>query len=197
MMRTQAEKLVERLKCACNFNRFDEPGVYAEYIRALARYDYDQIEKAIDELIEEDSRNVPPISAIVKKYKEIKEGPKGNTIIKNEEYCAVCDDNGFVLIKEKQQDSGLIYEYMLYCPFCAVGRSWAYDGKQCKERKSPYRIPPLTEYFGDEGIQTLREANLKKRAKRTETTNSMKKGLQDVGKSIPDGWQYDMADVPF
>ena len=64
MTRTQAEKLVERLKSACIFNRFDEPGVYMEYIRALAQYDYDRMDEAIDEIIEEDSRNVPPISCV-------------------------------------------------------------------------------------------------------------------------------------
>ena len=194
MMRTQAEKLVERLKNACVFHRFDEPGVYAEYVRALARYDYDRMNAAIDEIIEDDSRNVPPISVLIKKYKGTSNAPKGQVEIKNDEYCAVCDDRGFVLIKEKHPETGTTYEYILYCPFCAVGRSWAYDGSQCKEHKSQYKIPPLTKCFGDEGIQAMREANLKKRAKRIETISPIKKELQTVGKSIPDGWQYD---VPF
>jgi len=201
MLDTQAERLIERLKNACTYHRFDEPGVHAEYMRFLMRYDFDRMNEAIDAAIEEDSRNVPPISAIVKKYKEIKEGPKGNTIIKNEEYCAVCDDNGFVLIKEKQQDSGLIYEYMLYCPFCAVGRSWAYDGKQCKERKSPYRIPPLTEYFGDEGIQVLREANLKRRQSAQTSRSLDSEQLKALGKDMPKvpecEAQDDFDEMPF
>ena len=198
MTRTQAEKLVERLKSACTFNRFDEPGVYAEYIRALARYDYDRMEEAIDAAIEEDSRNVPPISALVKKYRELKEGSKGRTNVQNEEYCAICDDRGFILMKEKDKESGFLYEYVLYCPFCPVGRSFAYDGNQCKDHKSSYRVPPVTEYFGDEGIQALREENLKRRAMRTKTARPEKADFQKIGKSVPSGWQHDtIGDLPF
>ena len=186
MMRAQAERLIERLKNACTFNRFDEPGVYAEYIRALARYDYDRMEEAIDAAIEEDSRNVPEISVLVKKYRDT---TKRSKLVQNEDYCDVCDDKGFVLMKEKQNDSDLIYEYVLYCPFCPVGRTWAYDGKNIsvKEHRSLYRIPPLTEYFGDEGVQAFREANLKRRASNAKVKRPTKNELQAIGKSIPGG----------
>jgi len=199
MTRTQADELVERLKCACTFNRFDESGVYTEYIRFLARHDYDRMEQAIDAAIEDDSRNVPPISALAKKYREVKEVPRDRANIRNEQYCAVCDDKGFVLMKEKDSESGLTYEYVMYCPFCNVGMAQAYDGRNIsdKEHRSPYYVPPITEYFGDEGIQALRETNLKRRAERTETARPGKRELQAVGKSVPDGWQYDLNDVPF
>jgi len=191
MTRTQAEKLVERLKSACIFNRFDEPGVYMEYVRALARYDYDRMEEAIDAAIEDDSRNVPPISALIKKYRETTES---RVNVKNEEYCAVCDDKGFVLMKEKQSDTGLIYEFVLYCPFCPVGRAQAYDGRNISDKghRSPYYVPPVNKYFSDEGVQALREANLKRQAKRSEAVRLAKEKLQTVGKSMPEGWQYDM-----
>src|SRR5690606_15911193 len=194
-----AEILVDRLKNACVFHRFDEPGVYLEYARTIARYDYDRMKVAIDEIIEEDSRNVPAISLLIKKYKGTSNAPKGQVEIKNDEYCAVCDDKGFVLMKEKQSDTGLIYEFVLYCPFCPVGRAWAYDGRNISDKKhmSPYYVPPITKYFGDEGIQALRETNLKRRAERSESARLAKKELQAVGKSMPDGWQHDTDDVPF
>lgn len=197
MTRTQAEKLVERLKSACTFNRFDEPGVYAEYIRALARYDYDRMEEAIDAAIEDDSRNVPPISALIKKYRETTES---RVNVKNEEYCAVCDDKGFVMMKEQDPKTKNLYEYVLYCPYCAVGRAQAYDGRNIsdKEHRSPYYVPPVTEYFGDEGIQALREENLKRRAMRTKTVRPGKADFQKVGRNMPNGWQYDTtSDLPF
>ncbi len=198
MTRTQAEKLVERLKSACIFNRFDEPGVYMEYIRALARYDYDRMDEAIDEIIEEDSRNVPPISALIKRYKGVS-NKGGRLEVKNEQYCAVCDDKGFVLMKEKDSESGLTYEYVLYCPFCNIGRAQAYDGRSISDIKhrSPYYVPALTEYFGDEGIAALRATNLKKRKQDAAASKPVEKAVQSVGKSIPDGWQYDMEEVPF
>ena len=62
----QAERLVNRLKNACTFHRFEEPGVNAEYIRFLMKYDHDRMSEAIDIAIEEDSRNVPAISALAK-----------------------------------------------------------------------------------------------------------------------------------
>ena len=198
MLDTQAERLIERLKNACTYHRFDESGVHAEYMRFLMRYDFDRMNEAIDAAIEEDSRNVPPISALVKKYRELKESSKGRTNVQNEEYCAICDDRGFILMKKKDKESGFLYEYVLYCPFCQVGRSFAYDGSRCKDRKSSYRVPPLTEFFGDEGIQALREDNLKRKSERTKATRIEREKLQSVGKSIPDGWQYDMTeDLPF
>src|SRR5690606_41137536 len=119
--------------------------------------------------------------------------------VKNEEDCAVWEDKGVMLMKKKQFDTGLIYDYVLYCPFCQVGRSWAYDGRNISDKKhrSPYYVPPITKYFGDEGIQALREANLKRRAERSESARLAKKELQAVEKSVPDGWQYDTDDVPF
>lgn len=198
MTKSQAETLVERLKNACNFHRFDEPGVYVEYVRALARYDYDRMDEAIDMAIEEDSRNVPPISVLMKKYREIKDKLRDRIDVKNEQYCDVCDDKGYVIMKEKHPEFGLIYEYVLHCPFCAVGRSQAYDGRTIndKEHRSPYYVPPLTKYFGDEGIQALREKNLKRRKEKTEAVRPVEEELQAIGKSIPDGWQYSV-DVPF
>lgn len=198
MLETQAERLIERLKSACTFNRFDEPRVHAEYIRFLMRHDFERMEEAIDAAIEDDSRNVPAISVLAKKYREIKVGPKGGLNIQNGKYCAVCDDKGFVLMKEKHPESKLVYEYVLYCPFCIVGRTQAYDGQQCKDHKSSYRIPPLTEFFGDEGIAAMREENLKRRASNTKAERPTEKELQAIGESIPDGWRYDVnGDLPF
>ena len=200
MTRTQADELVERLKCACTFNRFDESGVYTEYIRFLARHDYDRMEQAIDAAIEDDSRNVPPISALAKKYREVKEVPRDRANIRNEEYCAVCDDRGFVMMKEQDPKTKNLYEYVLYCPCCNVGRSQAYDGRSISDVKhrSPYYVPPVNKYFSDEGIQALRETNLKRRAERSESVRLAKKELQTVGKRIPGGWQYDVdSELPF
>ena len=199
MTKNQAETLVERLKNACNFHRFDEPGVYVEYVRALARFDYDRMEQAIDEIIEEDSRNVPPISVLVKKYKGVAGTKGGRMEVKNEQYCDVCDDKGYVLMKEQSLKTKNLYEYVLYCPFCNIGRAQAYDGRNIndKEHRSPYYVPPITEYFGDEGIAALRATNLKKRKQDAAASKPVEKAVQSVGKSIPDGWKYEMEEVPF
>ncbi|HHV99973.1 MAG TPA: hypothetical protein GXX36_10475 [Clostridiaceae bacterium] len=204
MTEVEAIELIERLKNACTFNRFEDPGVYAEYLRALKGYDYGRMDAAIDAAIEEDSRNVPAISLLVKKYKDALNAPKDRFEVKNGEYCTVCDDRGYVLMKEVQKsgDMDIPYQYVLYCPFCPVGRSQAYDGRNIsdKEHRSPYIVPPLTEYFGDEGIQLLRDANLKKRNKKTgvvrPTEKEFQANLQTIGKSISNDWKYDV-EIPF
>lgn len=98
MLETQAERLIERLKSACTYHRFDEPRVHAEYIRFLMRHDFERMDEAIDLALEEESRNVPAISLISKKYHEINERPRRKADVQNQEYCAVCDDKGFILM---------------------------------------------------------------------------------------------------
>ena len=166
MTQAEADKIIERLKNGCVYHRFDEPGVYAEYVRTLTKYDYKLMDKAIDAALEEDSRNVPPKSALVKAYKKIAEENKTGTItVRNEQYCDVCDDKGFVLMTEIKEcgknGEKLPYQYVLYCPFCDIGRSQAYDSRKCSEpeHKSEYFVPPLTQYFDNAVIASMQRAN--------------------------------------
>lgn len=194
MHESQADKLIERLKSACTFHRFDEPGVYAEYSKFFMRYDFHTMAKVVDWAIEADSRNVPPISTLAKSYNKHKEVFRRKDLVRNEEYCPVCDDKGFIIMKEKDPLSGYIYDYVLYCPFCPVGRAQAYNGMEC-ENKSLYMVPPITKYFDEQAVQLMREENLKRRAVKGEATQKPLKGqLQKVGRSIPDGWQYGISE---
>ena len=199
-MQDEIDLIIERLKNGCTYHRFDEPGVVMEYVRILGKYSYRLMNKAVDIVLEEDSRNVPPISALVKAYKKIEEEDRSrNTCgieVKNAEYCAVCDDKGFVLMTKyiKNGDEQLPYQYVLYCPFCAVGRSHAYDGRQGIKHKSPYYVPPLTKYFDDEGIEALREANLKRRKASENIVTRIDIGDLAIGRPMP---QDDFEEVPF
>ena len=162
MIRTDADKIINRLTDGCEWNRFDRPGVQAEYQKALLKYSYDQMNSAVDILLESDSKNVPLISALVK----VCRGNKSSAIeITNPEYCEVCDDKGYVIMTEYRKftdEISIPYQYVLYCPFCPVGQSQAYDGRTCKE-KSPYFCPPLTQYFDDEVISQMRQINRDKK----------------------------------
>jgi len=204
MIAEQADRLIERLKSACTYHKFDEPKVYAEYVRFLVRHDYDTMDEAIDLALEEESRNVPAISLISKKYREINERPRRKADVQNQEYCAVCDDKGFILMTKyiKNGDEQLPYQYVLYCPFCAVGRTHAYDGRQGIKHKSPYYVPPLTKYFDDEGIEALREANLAKRRKASENiVTRIDFGDLAIGRPMPNVPEAELRDdfeeVPF
>lgn len=203
MLAEQADRLIERLKSACTYHKFDEPKVYAEYVRFLVRHDYDTMDEAIDLALEEESRNVPAISLISKKYHEINERPRRKADVQNQEYCAVCDDKGFVLMTKYIKNGGeeLPYQYVLYCPFCAVGRTHAYDGRQGIKHKSPYYVPPLTKYFDDEGIEALREANLKRRKASENIVTRIDFGDLAIGRPMPNVPECETQDefdaIPF
>jgi len=196
--RAEVDKIIERLKNGCIYHRFDEPGVYAEYVRVMVQYSFAIMNRAVNALIEEDSQRAPAISALIKAYRRIEEEYRTNQdVIKNEEYCDVCDDKGYILMKEEHPTLKNVYEYVLYCPFCPVGRSQAYDGRTINDRehRSPYYAPPLTQYFDDVGIEEFRRANLERRAKKTEKERPVREGLQAIGKSMPEVKEFE--DVPF
>lgn len=205
-MQDEIDLIIERLKNGCTYHRFDEPGVVMEYVRILGKYSYRLMNKAVDIVLEEDSRNVPPISALVKAYKKIEEEDRSrNTCgieVKNAEYCAVCDDKGFILMTKyiKNGDEELPYQYVLYCPFCAVGRSHAFDGSQCKE-KIPYKVPPLTKYFDEEGIEALRDANIKRHKASENVVTRIDFGDLAIGRPMPNVPEAELRDdfeeVPF
>jgi hypothetical protein len=160
------------------------------------------MDEAIDIALEEESRNVPAISLISKKYNEINNRPRRRADVQNQEYCAVCDDKGFVLMTKyiKNGDEQLPYQYVLYCPFCAVGRAHAFDGSQCRE-KIPHKVPPLTKYFDDEGIEALREANLKRRKASENIVTRIDFEDMGIGRpmpNVPEAELWDeVGDLPF
>jgi len=168
MIKTEADKIITRLKNACTFNRFDEPGVLAEYTKYLLKNDFRTMNKAIDDALEEESRNVPPISMLAKFYKKHAENKEVTTV--NEEYCDVCDDKGFLLITEMRQISDDAekepFKFIAYCPFCSVGRTYAYDGRKCSKFPTEYCINPLTQYFDDTMIASIRKHNRELRKRR-------------------------------
>lgn len=170
MTEKEAKTIIERLKSGCAYHRFEEPGVYAEYVRALMKYNYKPMNEAVDAILEDDSWNVPPISELAKAYKSLTQENKPGAIVPhNEQYCEVCDDKGFVLMTETHKNGNidLSYQYVLYCPYCAVGQSQAYDGSKCKE-KSPYKCEPLTKYFDEQAIDEMRRKNRERKDIRDE-----------------------------
>ena len=169
MTQVEVDKIIDRLKNACTYHRFGEAGVYAEYVKALRGCNYWTLDKAIDDIIAEDSRNAPPISALIKAYhKRAEEGRSGRIETKNTQYCDVCDDKGYIIMTKMEDIGGgerLPYQYVLYCPFCEVGLAQAWDGRK---RTDPHGkcnsyVEPLTKYFDDAAIDEMRKNNREKR----------------------------------
>jgi len=164
MSRNEAEKIIERLKNACSFNKFDEPGVCNEYIKYLQRKKYETMNSVINTVVEEESRNVPEISRLNKAYYTVKDEEKAVTI-NNKNYCSVCDDKGYVIVTIIKDIGGkygkIPCEHVAFCPFCDVGGAYVYDGRKLKGKdQSIYYVESLAEYLSEEEIQELRDKNI-------------------------------------
>lgn len=202
MTRVEADEIINKLKYAFSYHRFNEPGVVAEYTKALLRLNYARMTQVIDALIEEDSSKVPPISRLIKAYRSGTQGKGMN--ITNDKYCATCHDRGFILLTELTkvgEDSegnpiNSLYEFIYYCPYCAAGSQYVYDGSQCKI-KSEYRIPSITEVLPDEMINGMRRENLKlkmaneKGREERRKTKNLKQAVSKIGRDIPDARYYE------
>jgi len=162
MTRVEVDKIIDKLTDSFNLNKFDEVGVQEAYCRKLLNLDYRQMEVAVDALIETDSKYVPPISVLIKAYRDSKPNP---AMIANAEYCSVCDDKGYVLMTEYRKftdNTTIPYQYVLHCNFCPVGRAQSYNGMDCKnaECRTNYYTPPITRYFDENEIENMRESNI-------------------------------------
>jgi hypothetical protein len=159
MTQVEAVEIVEMLKNGCVWHRFDEAGVYEAYIKALIKYNYSQMVATVDIVLENDSKNVPPISALVKAYKESK---PNSDFVTNAEHCDICNNKGYVFMTEVEKLTdrlSLPREYVLHC-ICPVGMAQAYNGQECKgEHRSPYIVPSVTRYFDDQAITEMKKAN--------------------------------------
>ncbi len=196
------EKILNRLKSGFLRHRFDEPGVAEEYTKKLGKLNYERLDQVIDELIEENSKEVPPISLLLKRYRGITKN-NGRVEIRNPEYCPVCDDKGFIILQElvktgEDSEGHAItsyYQFVYYCPYCAIGSQYSYEGNQCKE-KSGYRVPAITEVLPEEGIYDIRRKNLKRKQQNEQKKDEIKaRSLRDitltVGKDVPEAKYFD------
>ena len=185
MTMNEVGKIITRLTNAFLYNRFDDPGVTEEYQRFLVKHNFQVMNTAIDIAIENDSKNVPPISALIKACRE--SNKPGVVEVKNLEYCAICDNKGYVIMTEiesKLDDNP--YQYVLHCA-CLVGKSKQYDGKNCKKgEQSPYKVPCVTEYFDDYAIEQMEKSNKQKYKMTAETKMEIKSQLAKFGIKMPE-----------
>lgn len=180
----EADKIIERLTNACNWHRFDEPGVYEEYKRRLMKYGFAQMDAAVDAVVEKDSRNVPPISELIKACKEHRQTVAE---VHNETHCDVCNDKGYVMLTEMAQsgDLQIPYEYVYYCPYCAVGCAQAYTSR------------PITDVLDDQAIARLKHSNAHPHVMTDAEKEALRKKLESIGLRLPaaldrgDAWEGD------
>ena len=208
MTQIEANKIIDRLTCGCNYNRFNEPGVQGEYQRALMRYGYTQMNTAVDSVLEADSKNVPPISALIKACKSNK---TDIAFVTNPEHCDICDDKGYVFITQMQkltETQSIPYQYVLHC-ICPVGMTQTYNGKECKdvEHRTPYFMPPVTEYLDEYALEQLRITNRQQKHLSATQRQEIKDKLAKFGLKMPtlkpheiehgDAWEGDSNGCPF
>lgn len=76
------------------------------------------------------------------KIKELQKS-KNNETEKKQPKCFVCMDTGVILYKKMTQ-FGYEAEYAARCT-CSAGNQYIYEGRECKENKSEYRIATIDE----------------------------------------------------
>jgi hypothetical protein len=192
----EADRIIDRLKYSFTYNKFDEPGAIGEYKRVLAKYSFEQMSRAVDNLIDndKDGKNVPPIPALIKSCRENR---PATVEIQNSTHCDVCNDKGYLLQTEhiKTGDKSLPYQFVLYCPFCPVGRSQAYNGNNCKEHKCNAVCEPLTKYYDEQAVNEIRYANNHPHRLTDEEKEALRRKLTKIGLRMPialdrgDAWE--------
>lgn len=203
MNNQEAEKIIDRLKYSFTFNKFDEPGAIGEYKRVLAKYTFEQMSQAVENLIgnDKDGKNVPSIPALIKACRVNKASA---VEIQNDTRCDVCNDKGYVLQTEyvKTGDESLPYQFVLHCPFCPVGQAQAYNGNSCKDHKTNAICEPLTKYYDEQAINEIRYANNHPHRLTDEEKEKLRKSLTKIGLHMPialdrgDAWEGEL-ECPF
>ena len=198
MNNTEAEKIISRLKYSFTFNKFDEPGAIGEYKRVLAKYSFEQMSRAVDNLIDndKDGKNVPPIPALIKACRENR---STTAEVTNSVHCDACNDKGFMLITEIVQNGKeqLPYQMVYYCPFCAVGQAQAYSGNDSKEHKCNAVCFPITQILDEQAIEQLRYSNNHPKRMTDTEKEALRKKLYKIGLPLPkaldrgDAWEGD------
>lgn len=192
----EVQKIIDRLKYSFTYNKFDEPAAISEYTRVLAKYSFEQMSRAVESLIDndKDGKNVPPIPALIRACRENRQA---TAEVHNNTHCDVCNDKGYVLQTEytKNGDEALLYQFVLYCPFCLVGQAQAYNGNNCKEHKCNAVCEPLTKYYDGQAINQIRHANNHPHIMTDEEKEALRKKLKRIGLRLPvaldrgDAWE--------
>ncbi|SHH87031.1 hypothetical protein [Desulfosporosinus lacus] len=149
MTQIEAQSLVKKISAIfANTGFTGESGSLKRslYVEKFQDLDYEAMKKAIDKLILV-NKFLPSIAEFYETYQVIKKKQSMRLPVALENNCAVCGGRGF-LIKLRTVNM-MPYEYLYHCE-CKAGLPWAYDGKALKEDQSEFRIPPISEYYGNE-----------------------------------------------
>jgi hypothetical protein len=199
---SEFDQIIIRLSGAFTYNKFTEKGVIAEYKRALMKYGFEQMNRAIDNLIEStDGKNVPPIGLLIKSCRDNK--PTAAEV-HNSTRCDACNDKGYILLTEyvKNGSEQLPYQYVYYCPHCHVGQAQAYNGNNSKDHKVNAVCQPITSVLDEQAIEQLKYSNNHLKQMTDSEKEILRKKLNKIGLPLPkvldrgDAWEGD-AECPF
>lgn len=204
---SEFDQIIIRLSGAFTYNKFSEKGVIAEYKRALLKYGFEQMNRAIDNLIEYSDgketpgKNTPTIGLLIKACRENRSAIAEAT---NSLHCDVCNDKGYILITEhiKNGNEQLPYQVVYYCPYCPVGQTQAYNGNNCKDHKVDAACHPITSVLDEQAINQMRYANNHPHRMNEAEKETLRKKLVKIGLRMPqaldrgDAWEGD-TECPF
>ena len=136
----------------------------AIYVDSFLKHDKEIMEIAIEK-IKVNCKRMPSIAEITTFY---------NTELRNfnafqereltQDYCAICDNKGFELIRK--EIGGGSYQFIAHCT-CSLGEKWKYDGQAKQNRKNNYFVSSVNRYFE---VEELKKMNIKRRVESTKLT---------------------------
>jgi len=201
MTSEEAQSLVTKLSGNFNtYGKLDNLDDVVAYKRTLLKYDYKKMNAIIENLIDNDDRKdcgtLPATPYLIKKYKEQR---IASIEVHNEIHCDVCNDKGYVLMTEyiKNGNEQLPYQVVYYCPYCPVGQAQAYNGNNCKERKTDAVCHPITSVLDEQAINQMRYANNHPKRMTDGEKEALRKKLYKIGLPLPkaldrgDAWEDD------
>lgn len=198
MRHDEVMQVINRMKDTCRYNGFSNPGTIQAYQRALGGLDFQATIIAVDKLMAEDSNNVPLVSDIVKVYRS---NPRNKETTLNQEHCDICNDKGYILMKERTEKyDNMESEFVLHC-ICPVGLEQKYEGSELKE-KSKYRVPSVTEYFDGQALEEMKKSNRNRWKLSDEQKEHLRIQLRKLGITMPahmdkaDPWEGEQEEIP-
>ena len=86
--------------------------------------------------------------------------------------CQQCEDNGFILFKQKHEDR--LIDYVAYCDKCKKGEDYRYCGRSINDHKSEYYTKPFSAYTmsEDHAPKNKEEENIRDETKDANTKNT-------------------------
>lgn len=154
MTNEQAKEVLKVMYSIFQIDGLNTEDARNRYTNILQEFEPDVANDAIDKMCKELKRK--PYPADIYDYcTDIKRQKNSNLSITEKNECMLCRGDGFIVRKDKDKRP-----WILYCHECQKGELYKYDGRELSKNKSPYYSEPISKYYTQEQIESIKAKNL-------------------------------------